>query len=263
MPRRNKLRHPVKVVREATELSQKKFAALIGHSKDTIQAIEIGRHNPSQALAEKIFVQTGAVPKTLLKVRGTPLDIEGEPYTRDSFLRWTSTINKPNASVPRRESGAIKYLNWEVATLQHAALRGGKLFAVQYQLDKRITELSKEFRLQPYIDGLLTDSSPTRFAWGQMFSWKPGEPSRLIRRYVERGEKGVSFGQQEIFGFSRAERERQATASARRKLYLTAGQIDGLASRQTALASKINRQSRRGLNRRRQKKRHRRRAPVS
>jgi DNA-binding XRE family transcriptional regulator len=152
MPRQNKLRHPIKLVREATGLSQSRFAAMVGHSKDTIQAIEIGRHNPSRLLVEKIFVQTGAVPETLLKLRGSPLDIEGEPYTRDSFARWTSTINKPTTSLLQRElqreRGAIRYLNWLVSTLQYAALRAGKLFAIQYQLDRRIAELVREFGLK-------------------------------------------------------------------------------------------------------------------
>ena len=133
MPRQNKLRHPIKLVREATGLSQKQFAALVGHSKDTIQAIEIGRHKPSLALAEKIFVQTGAVPDTLREMQSVPRDIEGEGYTRDSFERWTSTIN--NAERPEREKGAIRYLCWLVTTLQHAALRAGKLFAERYRFN--------------------------------------------------------------------------------------------------------------------------------
>src|SRR6266480_986048 len=168
MPRQNKLRHPIKLVREATGLSQKGFAALVGHSKDTIQAIEIGRHNPSRLLAEKIFVQTGAVPETLLKLRGTPLDIEGEPYTRDSFARWTSTINKPHARLLRREKGAIRYLNWLVATLQYAASRRGQLVAIQYQLHTRIAEIVREFGLQNSITGLLEERPRTRFQWYPM-----------------------------------------------------------------------------------------------
>src|SRR5437660_1483333 len=178
MPRQNKMRHPVKLVREATGLSQKKFAALVGHSKDTIQAIEIGRHKPSLALAEKIFVQTGAVPDTLREMQSVPRDIEGEGYTRDSFERWTSTIN--NAERPEREKGAIRYLCWLVTTLQHAALRAGKLFAIQYQLDRCIAELVREFRLKHSIAGLLKDRSHTRFGWLQMFKWKPGDPKQLM-----------------------------------------------------------------------------------
>ena len=250
MPRPNKLRHPIKLVREATGLSQKKFAALIGHSKDTIQAIEIGRHNPSQLLAEKIFVQTGALPKTLLKLGGSPLDIEGEPYTRDSFARWTLTIKGPL----QREKGAIRYLNWLVATLQYAALRAGKLFPIQYQLDRRIAELVSEFGLRNSITGLLNDRSPTRFAWQQMFAWQPGEPSRLMRHYVQRGEKGLMFGQQEIYGFSRAHRQRQAAISAQRKLYSTSKRIDGLAGRRTKATLSVKKRDRRSSQRHRKKK---------
>jgi len=238
MPRLNKLRHPIKLVREATGLSQKRFAALVGHSKDTIQAIEIGRHNPSQLLAEKIFVQTGAVPETLLKLRDTPLDIEGEPYTRDSFARWTSTINKSHARLLPREKGAIRYLNWLVSTLQYAALRAGKLFAIQYQLNRRITELVTEFRLQNSITGLLEERPRSRFHWYPMFDWKPDVRSRLVRRHVVRDEEGLMFGEQEIFGFSRAERERRAEAIARRKLLSTETRIDGLASIRSGAASK-------------------------
>jgi DNA-binding XRE family transcriptional regulator len=253
MPRQNKLRHPIKLVREATGLSQKRFAALVGHSKDTIQAIEIGRHNPSRLLTEKIFVQTGAVPETLLKLRGSPLDIEGEPYTCDSFARWTSTINKPHARLLPREKGAIRYLNWLVSTLQNAALRAGKLFAIQYQLDTRIAELVREFRLQDRITGLLKERPYTRFQWYPMFDWKPGARSRLIRRYVVRDEEGLMFGEQEIFGFSRAERERRVGAIARRKLLSTATRTDGLASSRAGAASKAK-SGRRGSSQRQGKR---------
>jgi hypothetical protein len=77
----------------------------------------------------------------------------------------------------------------------------------------------------------------------------------LMRHYVQRGEKGLVFGQQEIFGFSRAERERQAAAGARRKLYLTTKQIDGFAGRQTKSALKIKKRGRRGSTHRAQRKR--------
>ena len=256
MPRPNKKRHPVKLVREAIGLSQKEFAAVVGHSKDTIQAIEIGRHNPSLALAEKIFVQTGAIPNTLRKIHTTPLDIEGEPYTRDSYERWTRTINSRNARLPGRERGAIKYLNWLVATLQYAALRAGKLFAVQYQLDRQVAELVRQFGLKRNIVGLLKDHPHTRFGWLQMFNWRPGEASRLIRRYVVRGEKGLSFGQQEIFGFSRAYRDRRAAISARTKLQSGSKRPYGLADRQTTITLNAKIRSKRSPCRRVKRKRH-------
>jgi len=71
-----------------------------------------------------------------------------------------------------------------------------------------------------------------------MFDWKPRAHSRLKRRYVVRDEEGLMFGEQEIFGFSRAERERSAAAIARRKLLSTARRIDGLASSRTGAAPK-------------------------
>jgi DNA-binding XRE family transcriptional regulator len=257
MPRQNKLRHPIKLVREATGLSQRRFAALVGHSKDTIQAIEIGRHNPSRVLAEKIFVQTGAVPETLLNLRGSPLDIEGEAYTRDSFARWTSTINKPTTRLLQREKGAIRYLNWLVSTLQYAALRAGKLFAIQYQLNRCIAELVSEFGLQNNIRGLLGERPYTRFHWLPMFDWKPGARSRLIRRHVVRDKEGLMFGEQEIFGFSRAERERQAAVIARKKLLSTSTPTDRLASGRTGAALRLTSERRGGPQRHRKRKRKR------
>jgi hypothetical protein len=125
-----------------------------------------------------------------------------------------------------------------VSTLQNAALRAGKLFAIQYQLNTRSAELVREFRLQNSITGLLEERPYTRFQWYPMFDWKPGVPSRLIRRYVVRDEEGLMFGEQEIFGFSCAERERRAAAIARRKLLSTATRIDGLASSRAGAASK-------------------------
>jgi len=256
MPRQNKLRHPIKLVREATGLSQSRFAALVGHSKDTIQAIEIGRHNPSRLLAEKIFIQTGAVPETLLHLRGSPLDIEGEPYTRDSFTRWTATI-KPTTRLLQREKGAIRYLNWLVSTLQYAALRAGKLFAIQYQLNKCILELVSEFGLQNSITGLLGERPYTRFSWLPMFDWKPGVRSRLIRRHVVHDKEGLMFGEQEIFGFSRAERARQAAVTARKTSLAASTPPDDSAPRRTGAAVRLKSERRGRPPRHRKRKRPR------
>jgi DNA-binding XRE family transcriptional regulator len=255
MPRQNKLRHPIKLVREATGFSQEQFARLVGHSKDTIQAIEIGRHKPSRLLAEKIFIQTGAIPETLLNGRGRPLDIEGEPYTSDSFARWTSIINRPNTRLPEREKGTIQYLTWMVRTVQHAALRAGKLFAVQYQLDRRIAEIVREFRLKENINGLLSERPYTQFAWTPMFVWKPGEPSRLMRHYVVRGE---GFEQQEIYGFSPAYRKQRAAIEAAMKTHLTTKPIGRFTDRRANAASKIpNRRKIRSHSQRRTKRQKR------
>jgi len=122
---------------------------------------------------------------------------------------------------------------------RYAALRAGKLFAIQYQLDRRIAELVREFGLKNSITGYLGERPYTRFHWLQMFDWKPGARSRLIRRYVVRDRKGLMFGEQEIFGSSRADRERHAAMIARRKLLSTAKRIDGLARSRTGAALKV------------------------
>src|SRR5262249_10752052 len=124
----------------------------------------------------------------------------------------------------------------------------------QYRLDRQIAELVSEFGLQDSITGLLKERPHTPFAWYPMFAWRPGDPSRLLRHYIQRGEKGLIFEQQEIYGFSRAERERQAAMIARRKSLSTATRPGGLPRDRPR--PKVKRGSRGSSQRQRKAKRH-------
>src|ERR1039458_4674383 len=80
MPKRPKFVHPVRAVRQAVgeslgkKLTQPAFARMVGVSAATIQSVELGRLALSPDLANRIFVLTGAEPRSLIKRGGKPRD---------------------------------------------------------------------------------------------------------------------------------------------------------------------------------------------
>lgn len=81
----------LKHLRHSTGLSQEKFAALFGHSVDTVRALEQGRCDVSENVARSAFIATGAIP-ALLKLPDSlqpeALAWDRSPYTPDHFAAW-------------------------------------------------------------------------------------------------------------------------------------------------------------------------------
>lgn len=81
------IRKGLALVRQATGLSQAKFADALGINKTTIEGIEAGRvEELKDALANSIGALTGAVPWTIKS--GNPLDLHEKPYSEHSYEQW-------------------------------------------------------------------------------------------------------------------------------------------------------------------------------
>jgi DNA-binding XRE family transcriptional regulator len=83
-----KTRHhsALRLIRDATGLSQTRFGEKVGTNTDAIVNVESGRtRTPSDWLCKQVAAFTGAIPES---VAGDPRDFNGRPYTEASFHEW-------------------------------------------------------------------------------------------------------------------------------------------------------------------------------
>jgi transcriptional regulator with XRE-family HTH domain len=83
---RKKHTSSLRILRDATGLSQQEFANAIGSTKAIIENIEMGRSLLSAELQEKIVAFTGVWPRSLME--DIPRTLGGEIYTSKSWEDW-------------------------------------------------------------------------------------------------------------------------------------------------------------------------------
>ena len=85
--KRSPLRHPVAVLRQIIGLGQKELAELVGRSRRTIQAIELGSLKLSVELADKLVRETSVAFHWLMNgdAEAPPISTAGTPYVREDF----------------------------------------------------------------------------------------------------------------------------------------------------------------------------------
>jgi DNA-binding XRE family transcriptional regulator len=76
-------------IRNATGLSQHKFAALVGCAPGTIAAVEVKKAKLPRGVAFSIASVTGCNPHALLFDPPQALNFRGDPYDAQSYKMWT------------------------------------------------------------------------------------------------------------------------------------------------------------------------------
>jgi transcriptional regulator with XRE-family HTH domain len=76
----------LRVTRDATGLSQIKFAEQVGAPRAVIENVEMGRSKLTRELAQRISAFTGVDGESLRTKQ--PMDLSGQPYTKESWLDW-------------------------------------------------------------------------------------------------------------------------------------------------------------------------------
>ena len=133
--KRKNAQHGLKTLRAACGLTQPALAKILGLSWRTIVAIEVGQRNLSRAIAERIMLATGALPDSLLQKSSDPLDLNGQPYSRDFFEHWktaTSTRRHGETKLQPDVQESIERARLLLELLQRAAANKNRLLAVQY-----------------------------------------------------------------------------------------------------------------------------------
>jgi transcriptional regulator with XRE-family HTH domain len=107
MPRPPKSYHPLRTLRLATPHgTQSGFAAYVGVSPATVQAVEQGKLKLTAQLAARIRELTGCSDAELLKgVAGKAKALDGKLYTAEHFTQWQGKLNR-SLDTPD-DSGAV------------------------------------------------------------------------------------------------------------------------------------------------------------
>jgi transcriptional regulator with XRE-family HTH domain len=79
---------PLRVVRDALEMTQEKLADRLGVPRSMIENIERGRSSLDERLIFRLSALAGVVPESLRA--GHPLGADGRPYDRQSYAIWKS-----------------------------------------------------------------------------------------------------------------------------------------------------------------------------
>lgn len=151
MPKQPKFIHPVRAVRQAVgdslgkKLTQPAFAKMVGVSAATIQSVELGRLALSVTLANRIYVATGAEPRSLMKKGNKPRDVSGRPYTGLSFTFSNSFNSWLSKNIQVRECARAQL----EALLEAANFPAKKrLLPVLVSFDQWLQTTRKEFGLE-------------------------------------------------------------------------------------------------------------------
>src|SRR5688572_11713846 len=132
------LRHTLAVLRQILGLGQKEMAALIGCSRPTIQAIELGKLKLSDKLGDRIREQTHISLLWLMKndVHEPPISTHEKPYTKAIFEEVQSRLRNPTPRVDDL-SDAANYFGAvvsQIAATLVSAYEQNKLALCQYRL---------------------------------------------------------------------------------------------------------------------------------
>ncbi len=157
MPRKPKILHALRTIRERLGHTQASFAAYIGCSAITVQRIENGSLRMSRKLANIIMEATGADPAALRTgTTGKAMDMAGHEYTKASFRFY-------HKGFPC-DAKEFRYL---ALTLSHymqlmlvASTRGGqlKMRAVFSKIQDSFVTIADESRLTAGIHNYLTEN---------------------------------------------------------------------------------------------------------
>jgi len=141
--RNSPLRHPLAVLRTTLGLTQSEMADLVGRSRVTVQAVELGKLPLSEGLAARIAEETGVHVGWLLD--GDPaepaLKADGGSYTRADYEQHRAI--REAGSNPEGEDNdrhIVLVLEWLLADT--AGLPGAEL--VRWKVRRVLDSLSAE-----------------------------------------------------------------------------------------------------------------------
>ena len=152
MPRTPRFHHPLKTVREVLGDSQTRFAERVGCSTANVQAIELGKHKPTEALLTEAMILTGADQKSLCQKSGRARSVLGGPLTKRSFAAWKFILSDASRHVVPRYLEVLLPL---VTTLFLAGAQKSSAFELGESLRDWMRTNQKRFKLEGACDRLL------------------------------------------------------------------------------------------------------------
>lgn len=162
MPRKPKTITPLRVLREATGMSQRRFAALVGMGLQNYSKVERG--SPlTREKALQISVVTGAMPDSLRSPSKLPAVFGTDRlYTTQDYAAFKSgkSAMRPSYSPPRGERE--KHLAGWIEILLEAADKRGMAEQVFAEICDGLTRIRREFGLERETDAVLKSRAQNR-----------------------------------------------------------------------------------------------------
>jgi len=156
MSRKPKIITPLRQVRLATGMLQRKFAKFIGVGYDLYQKLEAGRARLTPKTCRLVYSATGANPEMLDHEHfQLALDLNRQPYTRKSFERWKKGEGR-GAEKTDAKTEAQRLGEW-VELLLRAAEAAGALPQVAGWIGEQLCEAQKDFGLEAKTEALLKE----------------------------------------------------------------------------------------------------------
>ena len=138
-------------VRQATGMSQSAFAKMLGLSAAYVQAVELGQRAASTDFAEKVRDHTGAWHRCIVENWSDAIDVNGQPYTQDTYERMASRLPEEPATEPQLE----RYMEPMVKIVRGAAGVGKSSLAVSIVRDKLREAAEQILLLEGVSDALV------------------------------------------------------------------------------------------------------------
>lgn len=159
MPRKPRLTHPLREIRQALEMTQPAFAKLVGRAAITIQRIENRTLKMSPELADKILEATGANPRELLAGRKA-VDVSGHPYTKQSYEVYQKWLKDSQHSIDYYGFHLTRFLQLLLISSERAGQK--KLHSVVAALQDSFAKIGRDFDLKKNIEGFLIEKGHVR-----------------------------------------------------------------------------------------------------
>lgn len=159
MPPQPRFHHPLKTVRAVLGDSQTRFAQRVGCSAPNIQAIELGKHKPSEELLAQAMILTGADRQSLCQKTGKARSVLGGPLNERSFAAWKLILSDASEHVvPRYVENLLPLLT----TLFLASAQKDCAFELGESLRDWMRTNQKRFKLEGACDRLLGELGDTK-----------------------------------------------------------------------------------------------------
>ena len=159
MPRKPRVTHPLREIRNCLIMTQPAFAAFVGCSAITIQRIENRTLKMSHTLADKILEATGANPSELAAGRKA-VDSKGNPYTKQSYEDYKKWLQYSRHSIEYYRSHLIRFVDLLLISSERAG--HAKLHSVVAALQNAFVKIAEDFDLKKNINGYLIEQGHVR-----------------------------------------------------------------------------------------------------
>lgn len=143
------LRHPLAILRRIVGLTQKQLADLAECSCPAIQAIELGKLQLSEKLAQRIAYQTGVNPGWLLAndVAQKATCGDGTAFTKETFEREQASLTRPATGLGQLEAIRLEIITAVERLVANcsSAYKTEKIWLWTYKMEVALAALEKQF----------------------------------------------------------------------------------------------------------------------